>query len=806
MRYRSPQDAPAHAFDRPRQAAWAWAVVVAVCALILAVHVLRGAPLDTRITALLPESQGAEQLVRADANLGETFEQRFVLLVAGGDGAASGEAANELRRRLAASGIIAAFDSQSPPRPDRLLAPYRYRLLAEDMKHSDTETWRQHGLSRLFTPGVDSDLSGDPFGLLDAWLGERFSGPVSWQEDGPSIATPEGRWKLISATLADSPYDMMVQRALSDTVAQFSDTHPDVRLLRAGLVFHAAAGASQARREITTIGLGSLIGIVVLLAVVFRRPIVLATLLLPVATGLVFATALTWTLFGSLNLITLAFGASLIGISVDYALHLQCARQLHPYRPLARLWPGLTLGLISSLCAYLVQLATPMPGLRQMAIFTALGLTGAWLSVRLWLPLLPLHPHPATHAIAHRLNHLRLTRHHPGLYAGAGLVLAASITLAIGQGSTSHDLRQLNPSPASLIDQQQRVQTLLERPASFRYLLVSAGSSEALLQRLEALTPSLAELKRDGHLASFQHLAQAVPSAATQQANLTQVRQRYSDALPGLLEQAGLPAELDDRLDATLDDVPVLTPDIWLASHAGESDRALWLEVSGQAGRLPSALVMIGDVDAEGLAALTKMASADGVIYRDRVQALSNQLADLSGEILQWLGVALALLVFTFGWRYGRRAWRVLLPPVGAVVITLGVFAASHTGLTLFHLLGLLLVLGIGLDAGIFSTEHPADPGAWLAISLSCASSLLAFGLLAFSATPALHFLGTTCLIGLIATWCLVPLARGVVHQSPQPGPPPTYRCASFQGPGDVPNRTERSPTNAQVNSSHGSA
>lgn len=802
MRYRSPQDASAHAFDRPRQAAWAWAAVVVVCALILAVHVLRGAPLDTRITALLPEPQGAEQLARADANLGETFEQRFVLLVAGGDGAASGGAANELRRRLAASGIIAAFDSQSPPRPDHLLAPYRYRLLADDMKHRDTETWRQHGLSRLFTPGVDSDLSGDPFGLLDAWLGERFSGPVSWQEDGPSVATPEGRWSLISATLADSPYDMAVQRALSETVAQFSDAHPDVRLLRAGLVFHAAAGASQAQREITTIGLGSLIGIVVLLAVVFRRPIVLATLLLPVVTGLVFATALTWILFGSLNLITLAFGASLIGISVDYALHLQCARQLHPHRPLARLWSGLALGLISSLCAYLVQLATPMPGLRQMATFTALGLIGAWLSVRLWLPLLPLHPHPATYAIAHRLNHLRLTRRHPGLYAGAGLVLAASIALAIGQGSTSHDLRQLNPSPASLIDQQQRVQTLLERPASLRYLLVSADSSEALLQRLEALTPELAELKRDGHLSSFQHLAQAVPSAATQQANLTQVRQRYSDALPGLLEQAGLPAELDDRLDATLDDVPVLTPDTWLASHAGEADRALWLEDASR----PNALVMIGDVDGEGVAVLTRIAESDEVIYRDRVQSLSAQLAGLSGEILQWLGVALAVLVFTFGWRYGRRAWRVLLPPVGAVVITLGVFAASHTGLTLFHLLGLLLVLGIGLDAGIFSTEHPADPGAWLAISLSCASSLLAFGLLAFSATPALHFLGTTCLIGLIATWCLVPLARGVVRQSPQSGPTPTDRCAPSEGPGDDPNRKERSPTNAQESSSHGSA
>ena len=743
--------------------------MLVVCALILASQLLRGAPLDTRITALLPETDGTERLAQADAKLSTTFEQRFMLLVAGTTDAESRAAAKDLRRRLDASGIIAAFDSQSPARPDRLLAPYRYRLLADDLTHDDAQAWRQRGLSRLFTPGVDSDLSRDPFGLLDAWLGERFSGPLSWQDGSPSIATAEGQWSLIGATLTASPYAMAVQRTLTETIAEFGAAHPDVRLLRAGLVFHAAAGARQAQQEITTIGLGSLFGILVLLALVFRRPIVLATLLLPVATGLVFAGALTWTLFGSLNLITLAFGASLIGISVDYALHLQCARQLHPSRPLSRLWPGLTLGLLSSLCAYLVQLATPMPGLRQMATFTALGLIGAWLSVRLWLPLLPLHPHSATQSIARRLNRLRLTRRHPGLYAGVGLTLVAAIALAIGQGSTSHDLRQLNPSPASLVDQQHRVQTLLERPATLRYLLVGADSSEALLQRLETLTPTLAELERNDHIASYQHLAQAVPSMATQQANLARVRQRYSEALAGLLDDAGLPATLENRLNAPLEEVPVLTPATWLESQAGEADRALWLEDTRRAGGTPSALVMIGDVDAAGQAALTRLAESDDVIYRDRVQALSAQLADLSDEILQWLAVALALLVLTFGWRYRRRAWRVLLPPVGAVIITLGVFAAGHIPLTLFHLLGLLLVLGIGLDAGIFSTEHPADPGAWLAISLSCASSLLAFGLLAFSATPALHFLGTTCLIGLIATWCLVPLARGVVSQDPTP-------------------------------------
>ena len=734
-----------------------WGLVLLACVILLALQVLRGGALDTRITALLPDSPQGQLISAADQRLSTIFERRFVLLVNGSSPAAQATAVEQLRHALTDSGIVATLDSQSPPRPDQSLSAYRYRLLADALADADAEAWRQRGLTRLFTPGLDANLAQDPFGLLDAWLQSRFQGPVSWRPGGPVVITDQAEWSLISGTLTDSPYAMDLQHRLAAVLEGAHQAHPELTILRAGLVFHAAAGAQQASQEIATIGLGSLLGILALLALVFRRPRAIALLLLPVATGLLFASALTWLIFDTLNLITLAFGASLIGLSVDYALHLQCARQLNPQRPLRQLWPGLALGLGSSLCAYLVQLATPLPGLRQMATFTALGLIGAWLSVRLWLPCVPVQPHPATAAIALRLDRWRPRTHSRWKYLLLVLLLAAAAALALTRGSTSHDLRQLNPSPAALINEQQRVQALLERPASFRYLLVTATSTDELLTRLDQLSEPLARLQRQGHLSSFRHLAQTVPPASAQDNALAQVQERYAEALPELLTAAGLPGALQDRVRQRLDDVPILTPDAWLATSAGEADRALWLDGLDS----PAALIMLGDVDASATAALHQLAEAEDVIYRDRVAALSQQLALLSAELVRWLAVALALLILVFGVRYRRNVWRALLPPVGAVLITLGIFALHQTPLTLFHLLGLLLVLGIGLDAGIFSTEHREDPGAWLAISLSCASSLLAFGLLAFSATPALHFLGQTCLIGLIAAWCLVPLARG---------------------------------------------
>ncbi|CAM3357196.1 MMPL family transporter [Halomonas lysinitropha] len=748
-----------------RLAAWAWALLLLGSALLLVSQLRMAAPLDTRVTALLPEVRESLLIEQAEQHLTQAFEDSFVLLVRGEEPT---RLVADLKGRLRDSNAVAQFDDGAIERPDRALSDYRYRLLAEPLASAGDEAWTQRALSRLFAPGVSADPVSDPFGLLDAWLSRLLDGPIRPVEGLPAVDDEEGHWFLVGGRLAASPYDMTLQRQLVGALDEFRTAHPDAQLLRAGLVFHAASGASQAKREISTIGLGALLGILLLFWFVFRRGVTLFSLLLPMACGVLFALPLTWALFGTLNLLTLAFGASLIGVAVDYALHLQCARQLDPDRSLSRLWPGLWLGLVSSLAAYLAQLATPLPGLRQMATFAALGLLGAWLTVRLWLPHFVPQSHPVTARLAECIDRLRVPSRAFLSWGLLTLLGVAAVTVIAMRLTTSDDLRQLNPSPASLIAEQQRVQALLQRPTGSRYLVVTADQEDELLERLEALDSPLVELREKGHLAGYRHLARAVPSPATQQANLSRVRQAYTRALPPVIERAGLPDHLAKSALESLDSVPLLTLDEWLKMPLGRADTMLWLgQVDVDGDRRSASLVVLGDADAVAQRELARLANKPFIHYHDRVAALSTHLAALRDTIALWLIAAVAGLTILFGWRYRSRTWRVLLPPVGAIVVTLALFASLGVGLTLFHLLGLLLVLGIGLDAGIFSTEHPESPAAWLAISLSCTSSLLAFGLLAFSATPALHYLGMTCLVGLAATWALVPFARADTRGNP---------------------------------------
>jgi predicted exporter len=148
-----------------------------------------------------------------------------------------------------------------------------------------------------------------------------------------------------------------------------------------------------------------------------------------------------------------------------------------------------------------------------------------------------------------------------------------------------------------------------------------------------------------------------------------------------------------------------------------------------------------------------------GVEWVDKVGEISSLLADyrryMSWVVLvSYLGVYLLLFP-----RYRGRAWRAVAPIGLASVATLALFGAAGVSLQLFHVLALMLLLGIGVDYGIFFQEHPLwrDPTAWLATVLSALSTQLSFGLLGLSQTPALRAFGLTMLIGIATVALIVP-------------------------------------------------
>jgi len=152
----------------------------------------------------------------------------------------------------------------------------------------------------------------------------------------------------------------------------------------------------------------------------------------------------------------------------------------------------------------------------------------------------------------------------------------------------------------------------------------------------------------------------------------------------------------------------------------------------------------------------------DGVQWVDKVGEISSVL----GRYRKYMGWVVLFSYFAvYGLlypRYRNRTWRVLAPTALASMATLALLGMAGQNLQLFHVLALMLLLGVGVDYGIFLHEHPSrrEAIAWLAVGLSALSTLLSFGLLSLSKTPALQAFGLTMLIGTITVWFIVPCFR----------------------------------------------
>ena len=95
----------------------------------------------------------------------------------------------------------------------------------------------------------------------------------------------------------------------------------------------------------------------------------------------------------------------------------------------------------------------------------------------------------------------------------------------------------------------------------------------------------------------------------------------------------------------------------------------------------------------------------------------------------------------------------------------------------MLSLVALLMVVSMGVDYGVFLAEHRADPeqlrATLLAVTLAGASTVLGFGLLAFSSQPPLYHIGLTSALGVLLCVCLAPAVCAIAGPSPNPEPPP---------------------------------
>lgn len=739
---------------------------------------------DTDILALLPAEQRDPVLQQSFTHMVDSAQQRVVVLVGAGRWEEAVRAAQAFRTSLAPHAAILKPDAASGEAQASWLAslqPHAALLVSaaqeQQLKEEAPRFWVDSALARLYSAFSGPKLGAfrdDPFGLFAGWAQERAGETPVRPRDGELFVAGEGReYVLLTFTLKDSAFSLSNQQAVAPLLdAATQAAHgavPSAEVIKAGVILHAAAAGRQASREIHTIGAGSMLGIVLLTWLTFRsiKPVTLTVLAIGV--GFLGALSVCWLLFGRIHLLTLVFGASLIGVAQDYGIYFLCHRMqadpaLDSPRLLRRLLPGLGLTLLAAVIGFMGLALTPFPGLRHMAVFSGLGLVFAWLTVVCWFPAL-------IHGRTLRAGPLArgyggIVRRWPRVSGGVAPMLVVAVlggvaVLGLTRLHVNDDIRSLQSSPPELVRDQIKLGKLLDAPSPVQYYLVRGASAEQVLQREELLKRRLDGLVAKGDIAGYQALSNWVPSLQAQAARRALVEARLLGPKGPLAElgreigeDAGWAIDTAAHLRTTAAPMSI---DAFLKTPAAEPWRHLWI---GETEGVHASIVALRGMRYAAIPRLAQAAEGlAGVQWVDKVGGISSVLgkyrAYMGWVVLGAYGIVFAVLLP----RYRGRTWRVLAPTLAASILALALLGFAGQHLQLFHVLALMLLLGVGVDYGIFLQEDAAhgDAAPWLAVGLSAASTILSFGLLALSGTPALQAFGLTMLAGTALVWLIAP-------------------------------------------------
>ena len=796
-RHAAPAKTPAPARRAVRGLALTWLLVVT----LLLGHnaylwlVQRVSP-DTDILALLPSSRHDDVMQQAFAHMVDSAQQKVVVLVGANDWDKAVQAAAAYQTRIATQpDLLQPMAGDAAQLQGAWLSSFdhsRLMLLTqqqrEQLRNESPEQWSQRALGALYGAFGGPKLGAwqdDPFGLFGGWVQARAQETPVRPRDGHLFVESGGQsYVLLLLNLQQSAFSIAAQQQVMPLLAQATQAArqavPGSEIITAGVILHAAAGSQQASSEMATIGAGSLIGILLLMWLCFRSLKPIALIAVSIAIGCLGALSVSWLLFGRLHLLTLVFGASLVGIAQDYAIYFLCARlgnaaPMDSSQLLRRLLPGLGLMLLAAVIGYLGMALTPFPGLRQMAVFSVLGLLFAWLTVILWFPTLihadSLRSTPLAQRYSGSIQKWPQFRFHRNGWILLAL-FAVLATLGLTRLHVSDDIRSLQKTPQHLIDDQIKLGKLLDTPTPAQFYLVRGDSAEIVLQREEQLKLQLQTVIDKKLISGVQAISNWVPSQQQQHADHDLIAARLL-APPGPL--AAIAAAIDETeawqqalRQRLLAQDQALLPETFLAAPAGQPWRHLWLGKTGA--QYASIVAVRGLSDYRQLPVLAGIAArVSGVQWVDKVADISSVLRYYR-QYMSWaLLAAYATIFVLLTLRYRRAAWRAIAPPLLATLATLALFGLLGQPLQLFHVLACLLLLGLGVDYGIFLQEADAHQRryAWLTIGLSAVSALLSFGLLALSSSPPLHAFGLTMLTGMALVWLISPCFAG--------SPPPSH-------------------------------
>jgi predicted exporter len=752
--------------NRGRAAIALWLALLALC-LWIAVH----AQYVADMSAFLPRSPTPAQQILVD-QLKEGVVSRVLLVgIEGADAPTLARLSNALAQRLSQSPELAYVNNGNEERltaDGEFLYRHRYQLspgvtaerfTVEGLRDALSEDLDQltSPLGTLVSRLLPSDPTGELLRLLDAL--QLQGGPQ--KQEGVWFSPDSKRALLVMQTRA-AGFDLdaqervhaLVRAALAEIAKE--EQVPGARIAMSGPGVFAVASRASIKQDVSRISLAALIIVFATLLFVYRSVRVVALMLVPVLSGVAAGIASVAIAFGSVHGITLGFGATLLGEGVDYAIYYFTNASAARAGNLQRIWPTLRLGVLTSAVGFSVLVLSQFSGLAQLGVFSIAGLVAAFLVTRHVLPhLTPSGLHAAPIAAAAPVLSRVIGRAGALRWPMAVAVVLSVIWIALRADTLWDDrLESLNPISAEARRTDEALRKDLATPDARYLIVVEAGSTQQALQRAERLGTALEGMQSKQALGGYDSPARILPSDNVQRARQSALpppnvlRTALERAARGLPFQANLFEPFLKDAAAARMAAPLTRADFQGTGLALKLDtlllerHGLWYALLPLRGVQDASQLARTAATVEGAQLLDLKQQAGSLYHGYRVQAMLYALFGASAIV--------ALLFVTL--LAPRRVADVVVPLAAAVIVTCAAFTLGHLQLTMFHLIGLLLVVGVGSNYSLFferQTFAQSDRELTVVSVVLCNfSTIVGFGLLAGAHAPVLSAIGGTVALG----------------------------------------------------------
>ncbi len=568
---------------------------------------------------------------------------------------------------------------------------------------------------------------------------------------------------------------------LDITLDSLRAVFPDQEIRYFGTAAVAAGNAKQLRRDTLLTQGSTVLILVVLIFFFFRKKRAPVLIMLPVVFGALFSLAVIYLIKGEISVIALAAGCVVLGIAVNYSLHVynHYRHSTSIRQVIEDLAIPMTVGSISTIGGFLCLQFVKSPMLQDIGLVACISLTGAVLFSLIILPHLITtgsKPHiPSGENVVDIISQKRLE----GNKWLVGIMVILTIVFLFSSGNVrfESDMMKLNYMAPHLKEAEEKLNSLNDFTSQTMYLISEGKDLDQALQNRDKISPILQNLIDSGAILKISGTKGLLISREEQSLRIQRWNNYWTEEKVNIvintlrLEGQKLsfkPEAFEGFRNLLYKDYEVLAPD---SSTLITSN--LLSDYVNQKDSITSITSFLRVDPEQRMKVYDALDELQNNTVFDKAYTV-NRLAEIIRDefnALAWMTGTLVFLVLLIAYGRIELALITFIPMLLSWIWILGIMGLFDIPFNLVNIILSTFIFGLGDDYSIFTMDGLKQeyktgskflPSFKSSIFFSAVTTILGLGVLIFAEHPSLRSIALIAIIGIcsvvLTSQVLIPL------------------------------------------------